>query len=191
MPKRVFIIHGWGGYPEEGWLPWLKQELEGKGFQVEVPSMPNTDNPKIDVWVPFLKDKVGTPDQETFLVGHSIGCQTILRYLESLPEGAKVGGAVLVAGFVHLAKLDETEEQEIAKPWLETPIQWEKILTHTNNFAAIFSDNDPFVPLDDSKIFESKLGAKIIVQSEKGHFSGSDNINELPVALEELLRMAK
>jgi len=29
--KRVFIIHGWGGNPEEGWLPWLKKELEAKG----------------------------------------------------------------------------------------------------------------------------------------------------------------
>jgi hypothetical protein len=26
--KRVFIIHGWEGYPEEGWFPWLKKELE-------------------------------------------------------------------------------------------------------------------------------------------------------------------
>ena len=26
--KRVFIIHGWDGYPEEGWFPWLKEELE-------------------------------------------------------------------------------------------------------------------------------------------------------------------
>ena len=28
--QRVFIIHGWDGYPEEGWFPWLKKELEAK-----------------------------------------------------------------------------------------------------------------------------------------------------------------
>ena len=30
--KRVYIIHGWEGYPEEGWFPWLKKELEDRGF---------------------------------------------------------------------------------------------------------------------------------------------------------------
>jgi esterase/lipase len=35
--KKVFIIHGWDGYPEEGWFPWLKKELEKKGFSVFVP----------------------------------------------------------------------------------------------------------------------------------------------------------
>ena len=28
--KRAFIIHGWDGYPAEGWFPWLKRELEKK-----------------------------------------------------------------------------------------------------------------------------------------------------------------
>ena len=42
MQKRVVIIHGWGGYPDEGWRPWLKHELETKGFLVLVPAMPDT-----------------------------------------------------------------------------------------------------------------------------------------------------
>ena len=25
--KRVFIVHGWGGHPDEGWFPWLSSEL--------------------------------------------------------------------------------------------------------------------------------------------------------------------
>ena len=28
--KRAFIIHGWGGHPEERWYPWAKNELEKK-----------------------------------------------------------------------------------------------------------------------------------------------------------------
>lgn len=38
--KKVYIIHGWEGYPEENWLPWLKLELESGGFEVNVPQMP-------------------------------------------------------------------------------------------------------------------------------------------------------
>ena len=44
--KRVFIIHGWTGKPEGDWFPWLKQELETKGFQVQIPEMPDTEKPK-------------------------------------------------------------------------------------------------------------------------------------------------
>src|SRR3989338_7241510 len=94
--KRIFIVHGWDGYPEEGWFPWLKKELEAKGFEVQVPQLPQADAPRIYNWVPALTKTVGVPDKQTFFVGHSMGCQTIARYLETLPEGVQVGGAVFV-----------------------------------------------------------------------------------------------
>lgn len=31
--KRVFIVHGWGGRPDESWFPWIQRELESKGFK--------------------------------------------------------------------------------------------------------------------------------------------------------------
>ena len=49
--KRVFIIHGWGGYPEEGWFPWLKDTLKKRKFSVEVPAMPDRDFPKIETFI--------------------------------------------------------------------------------------------------------------------------------------------
>lgn len=48
MSKRALIVHGWEGYPEEGWFPWLKQQLEEKDFIVTVPQMPHPDIPTID-----------------------------------------------------------------------------------------------------------------------------------------------
>ena|SRR3989344_2294114 len=193
MKKRVFIVHGWDGYPEEGWFPWLKKELKKRNFKVFVPSMPNPDEPTIDAWIQFLKKQVGNPDKETFFVGHSIGCQAILRYLKSLPQEKRVGGTIFVAGWIHLLPeaREEKGAEEIAKPWLETPILWNKIIKHTNNFVAIFSDNDPFVPKEDSKIFKEKLNARIILETDKGHFSGSDNINEFPTVLNSLLEISK
>ncbi|PIN87901.1 hypothetical protein COV12_01405 [Candidatus Woesearchaeota archaeon CG10_big_fil_rev_8_21_14_0_10_32_24] len=80
--QEVFIVHGWGGFPEEVWFPWLKEELEKKNFKVTILEMPNSEEPKIDVWVSYLKEKVGAPSLDTYFVGHSIGCQTILRYSE-------------------------------------------------------------------------------------------------------------
>ncbi|MGB6838936.1 MAG: alpha/beta hydrolase [Microgenomates group bacterium] len=189
MSNRVFIIHGWEGTPEEGWFPWLKKELDKKGIGVKVPAMPHTGEPVIGKWVPYLKKQVGKVDSNTFLVGHSMGCQTILRYLEGLPKSSKVGGIVLVAGFMNLENLTK-EEQVVAKPWLTTRIDLDKVKAHTNNITAIFSTNDEWVPISDSEIFIKKLGAKVIVLKNKGHFSGDDGIKKLPIVLKEVLRFS-
>jgi len=174
--KKVYLIHGWGGTGEGGWFDWLKSELEGKADVVAF-DMPDTENPKIEKWVGFLEKNV-KPDKETWFVGHSIGCQTIMRYLEKLPEGKKVGGCIFVAGWFNLKGL-EKNEIDIAKPWLETRINFNKVKKHCNKFLALFSDNDPVVPLSDSKIFKEKLGAKVIVKHNEEHFNATQEMPEI------------
>jgi len=101
----------------------------------------------------------------------------------------KIGGAVFLAGWLHLTdEAYETEEDsQIAKPWLETPLNWDKIKSRANKFVAIFSDNDKLIPFSDSEIFKEKLNAEIIIEHQKGHFSGSDGIKELPSALSAII----
>lgn len=190
MPKCAIIVHGWGGNPQEGWLPWLKEQLEQRGFSLEVPTMPETDTPKKELWVPHLAAVVGKPDEDTYLIGHSMGCQTILRYLESLPNGLQVGGVLLIAGFIELTGLTP-EEKPVWQAWLETPLDLAKVKTRSRAFTAIFSDNDGVVPLENKVVFERDLGATTIVLHNKGHFSGSDGISKLPEALDAVLSMAK
>lgn len=191
MPKRVYIIHGWEGYPEEGWFPWLKRELEAHGFEVHVPQMPDASNPRIQNWVPAVAKIVGKPDKNTYLVGHSMGCQTIMRYLERVSP-QKIGGAIFVAGFFNLPNLETEEEKKIAKPWLETPINMDKVKRTTKNFVLVLSDDDRDVPMEESKThFRQKLGPKIIIEHNKGHFTAGDGVTELPAVLEELLKMAQ
>lgn len=193
MSERIFIIHGWGGNPEEGWFPWLKRELEARGFQVFVPQLPDPENPRILNWVRKLAETVGTPDEQTYFVGHSLGCQTIARYLESLPENIKVGGVIFVAGFFkRLNGLgDNQETNDIANYWLNTPLDFLNIKNHFNKSVAIFSDNDPIVPLDNRDDFRDKLSSKIIVEHAKGHFAPDDGIIELPSALQSILEITQ
>ncbi len=190
MAKRACIVHGWGGSPTEGGFPWLKRELEARGFRVVVLDMPDTDHPTISAWVARISKEVGIPDEETFLIGHSIGAQAVIRYLEKI--ASRIGGAVLVAGWVTLTPAAYAGEgdEEIARPWLETPIDWAKARSHAGRFTAIFSDNDPFVPLSDAEVFRKNLGAKIIIEPGKGHFSGDDGITELPSVRDAVLEHA-
>lgn len=183
--KKVFLVHRWSGNPEADWYPWVKQKLEEKGFSVSALEMPNPDEPKIDEWVNFLSESVGQPDENTCFIGHSIGCQTIIRYLQSLDEKTKVAKAVLIAPWFNLNNLESEEEEKIAKPWIETPIEFEKVKSKTE-FVCIFSDNDPFVPLSDKDIFRELLGAEIIVEHDKGHFTEDDGVTELPIVLDSL-----
>ena len=192
MEKRiVYIIHQWWSSPTKDWYPWLKKELEKRGFKVFVPKMPDTNTPKINAWVYKLRKLAKKADENTYFVGHSIGAQAIMRYLEKLPKGKKVGGVVFVAGWTSLTNL-ELGEINTAKPWLETKINFAKVKKSAKKFVAVFSDDDLYVPLgQNSKVFKQKLGAKIVIQHKKGHFSGSDGIKKLPIVLSELLKMVK
>ena len=82
---KVFLVHGWDGSPANNWFPWLKRELEQRGFLVSAPAMPHPRMPTIEDWVSHLSATVGKPDENTYLIGHSMGCQAIARYLERLP----------------------------------------------------------------------------------------------------------
>lgn len=192
MRKRVFIIHGWDGYPEEGWFPWLKKELEAKGFTVFVPQLPKPDEPRINNWVPKLKEIVGSPDEQTYFVGHSMGCQTIVRYLETLSENTKIGGVVFVAGFFrHLTNLENDDVvRSVSQEWLTAPLNFDTVKTHLKKSIAIFSDNDPYVPIDNKEDFANSLGSKIVIEHNKGHFSGSTSTKELPSAFDALIEIA-
>ena len=185
--KRAFIIHGWGGEPTSNWHPWLKKELERNNFEVEVPTMPNTDAPEMESWVEKLIETVGKADEDTYFIGHSIGCQTILRYFEDLK--GKVGGAVFVAGWFTL-NLETEEEKKIAKPWLDNKINFDKVKKNCNRIVAIFSDNDPFVDLEENKLAFEKLNAEIIVEKNKGHFDDESKTTKLPSALKAVLKIA-
>ncbi|OGK13760.1 hypothetical protein A3A93_05465 [Candidatus Roizmanbacteria bacterium RIFCSPLOWO2_01_FULL_38_12] len=187
--KRAIIVHGWDGYPQEGWFPWAKKQLEKLKYEVSVPAMPSANEPKIETWVETLSDLVGIPNKETLFIGHSIGCQTILRYLESLPEGTQVNKVILVAPWMHLSEkaMQDEETRSIAAPWIDRPIDFTRVRERASKFVCIFSDDDDWVPLSDGEIFREMLGAKIMIERGKGHFSGEDGITELPVLLDKII----
>ena len=183
--KRAFLIHCWEGTPEKGWYPWLKDNLDKRGFEVTVPSMPDTETPKMDAWLKHLANVVGEPDKECYFVGHSLGCITILRYLETFEEGQEIGGAVLVAGFSDNLGFNELDT------FFTKPLDWEVIKSRCRGFIAIHSDNDPYVPLKHGDIFKEELVAEVIIKHGMKHFSGHEGVTELPVALESVLKLSK
>ena len=176
--KKVYLIHRWGGDSESDWYGWAKKELEKKGIPVGVFDMPDTDNPKIEKWVKYLEENIKDVDEQTYFIGHSIGCQTILRYLEKLHKHKRIAGCVFVAPWFNLINL-EADELKIAHPWINTKIDFGRVLDHCNKFLAIFSNNDPSVHIDEAVKFKDNLSAKIIVKKNEEHFNETKKIPEI------------
>jgi len=155
--------------------------------------MPDTDAPKIESWVKTLSTTVGAPNSNTYLVGHSIGCQTILRYLCALEADQTFGGAVLVAPWLSL-RADSPQEpgdDEVAPPWLINLPDLNIARSHLGGTVAIFSDNDYYVDSDrEQPVFAQQLGAQTIMLHDRGHIFGQDGVTELPEALESILDLA-
>jgi predicted alpha/beta hydrolase family esterase len=187
--SRVFLVHGWGGSPQIDWFPWAKKELEEKGYEVFSPEMPDADYPKIEPWVRKLKETVGEVRRDDIFIGHSIGCQAVERYLQTLSPGTKFDKVILIAPWVVLTRKtfeEMGENEEVVKAWYEEPIEYEKIKGMAE-WTAVFSDDDPFVNYKDNyPIYKNKLGAKVILKKKKGHFAGEQGVNKIPFLLKLL-----
>lgn len=181
--KTVCLVHCWDGTIDDGWYPWLINILKSSNIKVIAKNMPNTESPTISEWVEELDNLVTSLDENTYFIGHSIGCQAIMRYLET-KDTTKIGGMLFVAPWLRLLPAALVDGADlVAKPWVETPIDFAKVKQFTANTTCIFSDDDYFVPLDQEKELQNKLNARTIMLSDKGHISSDDGITELPAIL--------
>ena len=189
--KKVYLVHCWDGTCEDGWYPWISNELEKLGVKVIRFNMPNTQNPVIKKWIKALDEKVDNLDKETYFIGHSIGCQTIMRYLEK--KNDKIGGILFVAPWLDLLPyaVEDEDSYKTAEPWLNTPINFEKLKEATNNITCIFSSDDYFVSVNQEKEFKNKLNVKTLMIENKGHISEEDGVFELEEILVEAKKVLK
>lgn len=190
--KKIYLVHCWDGTSSDGWYPWLEEKINDQNIKLIKFDMPNTANPKIEEWVDYLNSKVDLLNEETYFIGHSIGCQTILRYLET-KEITKIGGILFVAPWLDLLPeaIEDEDSYNTAQPWINTPIDFEKVKQFTNNISCIFSDNDYFVSIEQEKEFRNKLNAKTVIVNNKGHISQDDDVYELQEILDLTQKMLK
>ena len=69
-------------------------------------------------------------------------------------------------------------------------MNYKKIKNSANKFIAIYSDNDPYVPLKNGEILKNKLGAELIIFPNSGHLNAGDGYFRLPTVLEKIIEIA-
>lgn len=180
---RATIIHGYFATPDDHWFRWLADQLESLGLHTSVPTLPNPQNPDPEAWEDAVAAAVGTPDEHTVIVAHSLGCLTALRHLRSLRGPWRVGTLILVAGFTeHLPSLPDLDN------YIGDGCDLNGIRDHIDRIVVLRSDNDPLVPAELTDRLSEQLGVRIQVVPGAGHFLATDGFTTLPDAVDAVRR---
>lgn len=177
--KKIYFVPGFTGTDEGGWPDWLGQEFTKYGFEFKLLPMPNVMCPEVHEWLDYLDEQNIKVDKNTYFIGHSLGCITIARYLEKLPAKSVAAGCVFVAGFCSIPKVP------LLIDFCSLPLDFSKVKKHAQEFIVIASDNDHIIPIASSQELAEKLGAQMMLEQNKGHFTS--DVKELHSVLNHIL----
>ncbi|MFU8947242.1 RBBP9/YdeN family alpha/beta hydrolase [Mycetocola zhadangensis] len=182
MAPRIIVAHGYNAAPHRHWFPWLVEQFE-PGV-VTVPALPNPRAPELEPWVNTLAETIGDVDDNTILIGHSLGSITTLRVLERMPRPWRLRGLILVAGFVsalpNLPKLNE---------FTAPPVDGAAIAAHISHRAVLGSDNDTTVAPAFTADLARELDAPLTLIPGGGHFVDRLGCHSIPELLPVINRM--
>ena len=182
--KKVFIVHGLDGSPNGGWRPWLMRELQKLDVYACALSMPKHGSPILSEWLEEVGRHVErNQEDEIYLVGHSLGVPTILKYLESMKVDTQVKGAILISGSV-----EKTTNEKVAH-FLNTSLDFEKINSTVSKFSVIHGDDDPVVPIQNGGFLADKLNCDLVIVHGGKHLNDSAGFYQLPECLAELKKI--
>lgn len=174
---NVILVHGLLGHPKNAWFPWLMGELDAHGIPYNSLKMPNPAAPIRSAWVKTLKEAIVDPT-ETILVGHSLGCPTILNAVADFPDGT-FPRAILVAGFGR-------PFQPILAPWFPASLDFDVIRPKVRRWTVIHSKNDVLVPYAEGEWLATRLVVPVIAKNN-GHFRLREGARDLPEVLDAIL----
>ena len=186
--KNIFIIHGSYGNPGENWFPWLKEELEKIGHRVFVPQfpVPEVETPAygghdLEEWIKKLEEFKEYINEETIFITHSRGGGFSFNFLPRL--SSPIAATFLIAPWSDFLWYPEgwTEVDSFHKE----PFDWEKIKKGSKYFELYQSTND-IIPVSVGEEIAYKLGARLVLVDNAGHFNASSGYTTFSLLLENI-----
>jgi predicted alpha/beta hydrolase family esterase len=151
--KRAYIIHGAFGNPQENWIPWVKKQLENKGYTVIVPKFPTPEGQNLQAWMDIIDSEKENMTYDTILIGHSVGARFLLSLLPRLHQ--PVLKTILVSGFTH--SLENNEFGIINETFIEKSVNWASVLIKSSEFYVLHGENDPYIPVSQAEEIATRL----------------------------------
>jgi predicted alpha/beta hydrolase family esterase len=181
--KKAVILHAMEQDSQGHWYPWLKNQLEDRGYEVWVPILPSPEHPDTVEMTKYLLS-MGWDFNKNLLIGHSSGAVEILYLLQALSEGINVETAVLAGSF----EKPVTGMEEQHDKMFVGKLNFEKIKTKASNILFMHGEDDPWCPLEGAKNLAKKTDGELVAVSKSGHFSTSldSKYTEFPELITEL-----
>lgn len=183
--RRVIVIHGSFGFPEENWFPWLCDEVRRAGGVAIAPAMPFGEDQTLNSWARRFDISVGPLMDGDILVGHSMGAGFIVRLLEKTP--VFVHGCVYASGF--MSKLGLEQFDEVNATFVEPAVDWARVRTRARHWHAFHGSTDPYVPVAVGAEFADRLGASFELIDEGGHLNAEAGFTTFPAIREKVLHL--
>ena len=182
--KRFVLLHCKGGSPDEDFLPWAKTELEKRGYQVQVPTLPNPSEPNDEEQAAYAMAHC-TFGEDTAVIGHSFGGIVALRLLES---GVKMGHVTLVGTPFTGKTLDGKKRPSVdnacAKGFSATAIK-----RNVGAIALLYDTHDHIVPISEGEGLASLLSAPLFKKRGNGSHFTSEREPEVLMASTPTIRV--
>ena len=181
---NVLLIHGLEGNGNENWFPWLREKLSLQGYNVITPRFPTPDNQSLESWMGVFEGYKKYLNEDSIMVGHSLGCPFILDLLETI--NVKIKSAFLVAPFANLLGIEYVDN--LNKTFVDKKFDWNKIKENGSEFYIYYSDNDPYIPEKEAiEILKNTQGIERRVNNA-GHFNLKAGYDKFELLLEDIER---
>ena len=187
---RLCIVPRWSGTADSDFYPWLLAQPAVRAHfgDVLLPGIAQPEQPTIAAWVDSLVQitaGLGPGDLgRTYVLGHSVGCQAVLRFLERSSDDARVAGVLCVAGWWTV-----DAPWDSIRPWIDTPMQLDRVRAAAGRVHVLLSDDDPFTSdwRDNERAWRERLGAEVRCVPGARHFNAAQE----PAVLEALLALVR
>ena len=175
---NYLILHAYKSGPNDTFYPWLKNELEKKGSNVQSPHLPD---PAEEKWVDIVLSQCKI-DENTVIIGHSLGSAVAMKVIEKLNH--KIAGLVMAGGFAVPKFKDKHRSLEKTFNW---NFDFEKIKKDVGFIKIISAINDYAVPLLQGKLLHQKLGGELFeVNAAESHFCGKQEPTILDTVIDKI-----
>lgn len=178
---RIILLHGFNASPDANFHPWLRGELQDKGFEVVSPRLNLQAGQELDLPIVMedMRRQIGYLKGDDILLGHSLGALLMLQYLEAAEMMEIPRAAILVAA---PWKVSRPELRQLFVDELDADV----IMWKAREFVVVHSKDDKLVPFEHGKRLAESIRARFVERENDGHYMGA----EYPILRDLILEIA-
>lgn len=180
MKNNYFIIHGSFSSPFGNWIPYLRNEITNREFEVYTPDLPSgVGYQNYKNWEKMMLEyfKLGLINENTTIFAHSIAPVFVCKFL--VKNNIKIKRLVSVCGFNNYLGINEEYDSVNESMYFDN---LSDVKQYCNDIICLYSNNDPYVRFEVEKDFADTIADKQIVIDDGGHLnaeSGYTKFSEL------------